>query len=232
MTTLRYLDTAPHSCSYIPRQKAITKFVLPTALLDNDVYSELAKNGYRRSGDNIYTPACSNCRQCIPVRLKVTDFKLTRRHLRTKKRNADITIHQKPSSFENEHFELYKSYINVRHADSPMSSLTRKEYMSFLTSSWSNTAFLEFRANNKLLAVAVTDLLKDGMSSVYTFFCPEASHRSLGNFAILKQIELAKELELQWLYLGYWMRDCRKLSYKTNFRPIQYRINEQWTERY
>ena len=228
MNKPRYLSSQPHSCGYLIGQKAITKFFHPSRRMDNDIYSELAANGFRRSGEHVYVPDCPSCARCIPTRLKVSEFDPRRSHLRTIKKNSDLTITQESSTFNNEHFRLFQSYISARHADSPMATLSRKDYINFLTASWSQTFFLELRHGKKLLAVAAIDILQNGISSVYTFYCPTSSHRSLGNFAILKQIEMARELNLEWLYLGYWLHDCKKMSYKTNFRPIQFMTSGQW----
>ena len=228
MNKPRYLRSRPHSCGYVIGQKAITKFFHPSRRMDNDIYSELAANGFRRSGEHVYAPDCPSCTRCIPTRLKVSEFDPRRSHLRTIKKNSDLTITQESSTFNNEHFRLFQSYISTRHADSPMATLSRKDYINFLTASWSQTFFLELRHGKKLLAVAAIDILQNGISSVYTFYCPTSSHRSLGNFAILKQIEMARELNLEWLYLGYWLHDCEKMSYKTNFRPIQFMTSGQW----
>jgi arginyl-tRNA--protein-N-Asp/Glu arginylyltransferase len=228
MNIHRYLRSFPHSCGYVTDQKAITKFFHPSNKIDNDIYSELSMNGFRRSGQHAYIPDCPSCTKCIPARLKVTEFKPRKSHLRTIKRNSDLIMTKESSTFSNEHFQLYQSYVSSRHADSPMLNLSRKEFIGFLTAPWSETFFLEFRYEKKLLAVAAIDILRNGISSVYTFFCPSSSQRGLGNFAILKQIEMAAELNLEWLYLGYWLRDCKKMSYKTNFQPIQLMTGGKW----
>jgi arginine-tRNA-protein transferase len=212
----------------LANQKAITKFFDSSNKMDNDIYSELAANGFRRSGEHVYTPDCPSCTRCIPARLKVSEFDPRKSHVRTIRRNCDLTMTKTSGTFDNEHFQLYQSYVSARHADSPMLELSRKEYINFLTASWSQTLFLEFRHGEKLLAVAAIDILRKGISSVYTFYCPKSSRRSLGNFAILKQIEMAKKLNLEWLYLGYWLHDCKKMSYKTNFRPIQFMTSGKW----
>ena len=228
MRELNYFTSDLHSCGYLPRQDAVTKFVHPPSALDNDLYNDLAAKGFRRTGELVYTPACVHCAQCVPVRLNVSEFEPSKRHVRTKKRNTDIHVTEEPGIFSNEHFELYQSYVEARHPGSTMAKLTRKQYMHFLTASWSDTIFIEFRCAKRLLAVAVSDRLKTGMSSVYTFYCPAASQRSLGNFAVLEQIDLVKKLNLQWLYLGYWIRDCKKMSYKNNFFPLQYFKHGRW----
>jgi len=104
------------------------------------------------------------------------------------------------------------------------------EYADFLMADWCDTHFVEIRREQQLLAVAVTDQLEDGLSAVYTFFAPEEAARSLGTFAILTQIQLARQWDLPHLYLGYWVRDCRKMSYKADFRPLQLFSEGEWRE--
>jgi arginine-tRNA-protein transferase len=109
-----------------------------------------------------------------------------------------------------------------------MANATPQSYLSFLTADWCSTEFLTFRLAERLVAVAVTDRAEDGLSAVYTFFEPELATRSLGTSAILHQIELARTLGLPYLYLGYWIRDSRKMAYKASFRPIELWRNGHW----
>jgi arginyl-tRNA--protein-N-Asp/Glu arginylyltransferase len=131
-------------------------------------------------------------------------------------------------SFREEHYALYERYINARHADGDMYPPSVEQYASFLTSDWSKTSFIEFRLHEKLLAVAVCDELEGGLSAVYTFYDPDYEKRSLGTYAVLWQIEESRRRQLPSLYLGYWIRDCQKMSYKIAFRPIELLINGEW----
>jgi arginine-tRNA-protein transferase len=103
-----------------------------------------------------------------------------------------------------------------------------ERYMEFLTSEWSITRFAEFRLDGKLLAVAVMDMLEDGISAVYTYFDPDYDKRSLGTLAILWEIEWVKQQNLPWLYLGYWIEECAKMRYKSQFLPHQKFIQGNW----
>ena len=102
-------------------------------------------------------------------------------------------------------------------------------YTQFLVEPWGGeTRFLELRIGDRLAAVAVTDHLPESLSAVYTFFDPEIEERALGTYAILCQIEEARRLGLEYLYLGYWIAECRKMSYKDGFRPLEARVGERW----
>ena len=142
--------------------------------------------------------------------------------------NADVEIVQKPPSFNTEHFELYRRYLSARHPNGGMENPDPDSYLQFLTAWWADSMFLEFREGSELFAVAVADRLQDGLSAIYTFYAPEHPHRGLGRFAILKEIEFARQLGLKWLYLGYWIAECRKMSYKNDYRPLEYFINGKW----
>jgi len=155
------------------------------------------------------------------VRIPVNDFRRSRNQQRIWNRNRDLTRRILAPDFEQEHFDLYVRYLSMRHRDGGMDKPTPDEYMGFLTSKWCETRFIELRLNGELAAVAVTDWLEDALSAVYTFFNPELKQRSLGTYAILRQIELARELGYHWHYLGYWIRQCGKMQYKSRFHPLQ-----------
>lgn len=132
------------------------------------------------------------------------------------------------AKFSDEYFELYCRYLNARHSDSSMANPDKDDFTQFLYSDWSNTQFLELRLNGKLIAVAVTDIMSDGLSAVYSFFAPEMKNRSLGTYCILQQIDYAKQKGLNFIYLGYWIENHNKMHYKSSFKPLQLYIKQQW----
>lgn len=225
---LGFFLTPPHRCGYIPGRNAVTVFVDPRMRPTLATYSLLSQHGFRRSGDHVYRPKCPECAACVPVRIPVRDFLPRRMHRRTLRRNEDISITIREPVFQQEHFRLYERYLAARHAGGSMENPDPDGYLEFLTSSWSETQFCELRAGSQLMAVAVIDRLEDGLSAVYTFFDPDLPERSLGRYAILRQIELARAEGLDWLYLGYWIEDCRKMAYKTEFEPLEYYVDGQW----
>ncbi len=219
--TLRFYATPPRPCSYLDNRSAISVFADPDAELSPAIYQKLAPLGFRRSGSDLYIPACNTCNQCIPVRVAIDLFRRSRSQQRVWRRNRDITCTPLDARFQQDHFELYCRYLSRRHPGGGMENPSAADYLDFLTSRWSDTLFLEFRDDGTLLGVAVTDCLPDALSSVYTFFDPDLASRSPGTLAILTQIETARQLGLDWLYLGYWVPGCRKMSYKNRFRPLQ-----------
>jgi len=226
--SLRFYATAPRPCSYLEGHSAISVFADPEATLSNAIYQQLAPLGFRRSGSDLYLPACTTCRQCIPVRVEVSTFHRSRSQQRVWQRNRDVTCTPLDAGFRQDHFELYCRYLSQRHAGGGMENPTEDDYLHFLAGNWSDTLFLEFRINDTLLGVAVTDCMADALSAVYTFFDPDFEARSPGTLAVLMQIETARQLGLEWLYLGYWIPDCRKMAYKNRFRPLQVFRGGHW----
>lgn len=225
---LGFFLTPPHKCGYLPGRNAVTIFVDPRRRPNVATYSMLSQHGFRRSGDHVYRPQCPACNACVPVRVPVHDFQPRRAQLRTLRINKDVVLVPKKPIFQREHYALYQRYITHRHAGGSMENPDPDSYLEFLTAQWSETTFYEFRVDSRLLAVAVVDHLDDGLSAVYTFFDPHETRRSLGRLAILKEIEIARALQVRWLYLGYWISACHKMSYKTEYRPLEYFRAGQW----
>jgi arginine-tRNA-protein transferase len=225
---LSFYATPEHECNYLPEQKATTLFADPDAQLNNQMYSQLSVYGFRRSGKYIYRPSCANCKACIPVRVPVTTFTPRKSQQRILNKNRDLESIVMKASYHDEHFSLYRKYISARHPDGGMDEAEPDKYLEFLTSDWSDTLFVEFRLQGKLLSVAIIDKLETGLSAVYTFFDPDYSSRSLGTYAVLWSINKTSEWSLPYLYLGFWINDCQKMSYKKDFQPIELFQNGTW----
>lgn len=228
LSELRFFTTPAHDCSYLDDQKAITLFVDPLARINTDIYTSLAEIGFRRSGTHIYRPYCQTCNACIPVRVLVSDYHYKRRHRRVMVKNQDIEIRQVKPAKNEEHFLLYKKYINARHADGDMFPADVEQYESFLVDGRAEAVFFEFRTPEQLLAVAVADRLNNALSAIYTFFDPDMEDRSPGVFAILCLIEESKKQSLDYLYLGYWIKQSQKMNYKMDYRPLELYVDNQW----
>lgn len=215
-------------CNYLPGQQSTSLFADPDLPKNISLHSSLSKLGFRRSGEFIYRPGCENCNACIATRVPINEFRPSRCQRRTWKQNQDLIVKIRPAEFELEHFELYQRYLSTRHAKGGMDDPTPESYMQFLSSSWSETLFIEFRLEEKLAAIAVVDELENALSAVYTFFDPDLSKRSLGRYAILYEIGHARQKGLEWLYLGYWIEKCQKMKYKQDYQPQEHFIEGQW----
>ncbi|MFT5481557.1 MAG: arginyl-tRNA--protein-N-Asp/Glu arginylyltransferase [Halieaceae bacterium] len=227
---LKIYTTHPHSCSYLVDKQATTLFIDPQTSVDKKLYSSLSLLGFRRSGSYLYRPHCVSCQACTPTRIPVSTFKPSRSQRRCWAHNQDLQITQVENIDTDEHYSLYERYIELRHSDGDMYPAEREQFRSFLSSQWGTTRYLEFRLEGKLLSVAVSDELEDGLSAIYTYFESDTASRSLGTYAVLQQIERAKLADLPYLYLGYWIKDCQKMSYKTQFRPFQLLQNNRWAD--
>lgn len=228
LSTIRLFATHPHRCSYLEGEEATTVFVDPNQRMNGKLYQRLSELGFRRSGRHVYRPQCADCRACVPARIPVQRFEPNRQQKRCWKRNLDLSIATVPSIDDDEHYELYARYITERHYDGDMYPPSHEQYRSFLTSEWGITRYLEFRLGNDLVGVAVCDELDDALSAVYTFYDPDLSSRSLGTFGILLQIHHARQKNLDFVYLGYWIKDCNKMNYKTQFRPLELLTDRRW----
>ena len=230
MTSIPLFLSQEHPCGYLDDEKAQSLFVHPGYPVTSSIYGQLIAQGFRRSGDEVYTPHCPHCSSCISVRLPVNKFKPSRSQKRCLSKNISTQVIVKPAIFEQAHYDMYLRYQAIRHSDSSMATASPDEYLNFLGSSWCNTRFVEFSINNELAGVAVIDQFEQAWSAVYTFFEPKFKDYSLGVYAVLWQIEQAVLQQKEFLYLGFWIQACKKMAYKSDYQPLQLLIDKQWLE--
>ncbi|PJE79275.1 putative arginyl-tRNA--protein transferase [invertebrate metagenome] len=225
---LKFYATHPHTCSYLKEEEATTLFMDPQEPLDQSLYTQLVSLGFRRSGPHVYQPYCKSCKRCIPARVPVDDFRMQRTQRKCWNKNQDLTVSAEPVAYTEEIYDLYENYINEQHTDGDMFPASREQFMDFLIDSPDFCRFYHFRLKDQLIAVAVTDRMDNGLSAIYTFYNPEFTKRSLGRFCILWQIHETRRLRLQYLHLGYWIKNCRKMAYKTEYQPLDIYKGNQW----
>lgn len=234
--TPQFYLTAPSPCPYLPgreERKVFTHLVGERAARLNDL---LTHGGFRRSQSIAYRPACEGCRACLSVRVIVNDFRPTRNMRRVLDRNADLVGEMRAPVPTSEQYAVFRSYLDSRHRDGGMADMTVLDYAMMVEDSHVDTRLVEYRRRDPggskgrgaLYAVALTDVLGDGLSMVYSFYDPAESARSLGTFMILDHIERARRMALPYVYLGYWVEGSRKMSYKARFLPQERLMGDGW----
>jgi leucyl-tRNA---protein transferase len=228
--TIRLFITAEHPCGYYSDRLARDLIIDPS---DPDLpraYPNALAKGFRRSGGHVYRPHCIGCNACVPVRIDVERFQPNRNQKRCLKKNADLSVRFSEARASVDVFDLYQRYLNSRHKNGGMDNPSAESFQDFLLSPWNGTAFLEFRLQEQLIAIAVTDISNAAFSSVYTFFDPEFSSRSLGTFAILQQIATARAHHRRYVYLGFWLEAHPKMDYKKQFSGLQRLHDGKWID--
>jgi len=199
----------------------------------------LTHGGFRRSQSIAYRPACEACRACVSVRVVADDFRPTRSMRRIQERNSDLIAEMRVAMPTSEQYSIFRAYLDARHRDGGMADMTVLDYSMMVEDSHVETRMVEYRrrdpdssftgrSSGQLLAVALTDVLSDGLSMVYSFFEPDQGDRSLGTFMILDHVARAKRMGLQYVYLGYWVEGSRKMDYKGRFLPQERLMSTGW----
>jgi leucyl-tRNA---protein transferase len=224
-----FFVTAPLPCPYLSGQ---TERRIVTELSGRDasqLHDTLSRVGFRRSHGLIYAPICQNCSACLAVRTVVDDFKLNQSLRRVLRANLDVTGEAKEARATTEQYKLFARYQESRHSGGDMATMDFYDYQALIEETPVDTTVIEYRdADRELIAASLIDRMSDGISAVYSFFDPELKRRSLGTYMILRLIDAARRQELPYVYLGYWIKGSRKMSYKERFEPLQYYSGGSW----
>lgn len=219
--------TREFPCSYLPDQKEKLVIAVDERMHNTNGYAWLMANGFRRSGNQIYRPHCEACNACQSIRVLTQGFKPSRSQRRLLRKNEHLSV-KTSSSIQQNYFELFERYINTLHSDGSMYPAKEEQFYDFIKTGISEQLFMEVWDSDKLVNVAVTDVLHDGLSAVYTFYDPDYRKSSMGMYSILQQINLCVSQGRPFLYLGYQIDDCQKMNYKTKFSPYQRFIENNW----
>nr|WP_025840799.1 arginyltransferase [Asaia platycodi] len=224
-----FYTTEPSPCPYLPgllERKVMTELVGIDADLLHD---RLSRAGFRRSHGIVYAPVCHNCQSCIPIRLPVFEFAPDRTMRRIKRSLGDLTVVERPIVATIEQYELFRAYQEQRHIDGDMALMGLDDYQAMIETSPIETSVFEFRTREgRLVCVSLVDMLSDGLSAVYTFYCVDDPQRSYGTASILWLIDETVRRGKPYLYLGYWVPGSAKMGYKARFRPAEILKAGQW----
>ncbi len=223
--------TFPLPCPYLDGRMEQRVFTVLTGLTGGksaSLFDFLSHAGFRRSLDTVYQPSCPGCDACVSVRILTHGFRPSRTFRRVLRANRDITAELLPARATKEQYDLFSRYLRSRHCDGEMANMSWEEYLFFAEDIFTETFIAEFRNKGELVAACIVDQLSDGLSAVYSFFDPDEEKRGLGNFILLWLVEKAQKMGLAHVYPGYWIADCRKMSYKTRFQPLERFTRTGW----
>ena len=237
--TPQFYLTAPSPCPYLPRREERKVFTHLVGERAPDLNDLLTHGGFRRSQSIAYRPACETCRACVSVRVIVEEFRPNRNLRRIIACNSDIIADMRVAAATSEQYSVFRAYLDARHRDGGMVDMTMLDYAMMVEDSHVETRIVEYRRRGPdsgfngrgagdLVAVALTDVLSDGLSMVYSFYEPDAAVRSLGSFMILDHIARARRMGAAYVYLGYWVNGSRKMDYKGRFLPQERLTADGW----
>ena len=221
-------------CPYLPGHTERKVFARLTGSLAQPLNEALTHSGFRRSQMIAYRPACEGCSACVSVRIVASEFAASRGERRISRRNIDLLRSEAPAEATREQFALLRAYLDSRHAGGGMSDMGLFDYVAMVEETPVKTHLVEYRRKapngetGALVACALTDVLRDGLSMVYSFFHPGEDARSLGTFMILDHIAAARARNLAYVYLGYWVSGSPKMAYKSRFHPLEALGAEGW----
>ena len=226
----QFFITAAAPCPYLPgrvERKVFTHLVGPDARALN---TQLSQGGFRRSQNIAYRPACEQCTACVSVRVPVNTFDPGLSFRRVLRANSDLeSVVTRPQATQ-EHYSLFRAYIDARHGEGGMAEMTALDFSAMVDDAFVDNRLVEYRhrESRQLLAAVLIDILGDGISMIYSFFEPDHGDRSLGTYMIIDSIARARRLGLPYLYLGYWVRGSSKMDYKAKFLPQERLTSQGW----
>ena len=230
---LIFRRTLNFDCSYLNGKKEKRLYI---NLLNSDktdhLISDLTKNGFRRSFDHMYIPICESCNLCVPSRINLNKFKISKSNKRNLKINEDLKLIKASKNLKEQRYNLFKQYCKKRHAESKMGDMSKEEFNSFFFKNRNKTEIFDLiNSSKKLFGSILLDVLNDGYSAVYSFFDANLFKRGLGKNLIIQTILTLKNKKVPYLYLGYWVKDSNKMNYKIFFNSVELFKNGNWIKK-
>lgn len=223
----RHLEDSP--CGYLPDKQSNSLFINPDSNPSEDQLNLLHLQGFRRSGRMVYRPHCPECNACMSSRIINAQFSPSKNQKKAIKRNSDLKLRWADVDFYDEHYALYENYINQRHKDGEMFPASKDQYQGFLIDGHGTHKLLEARDEaGTLIACCVVDIFYDGLSAIYSYFDPQQDKRSLGRYMVLALISQGLSMGLPYTYLGYWIKESKKMNYKADYKPLEVFDGQFW----
>ncbi len=228
----QFYVTAPQPCPYLAGRMERKLFTALQGENADRLNDSLSQQGFRRSQNVLYRPSCAECSACLSARIKVSAFKPSRSQKRALSRNRDLSRRATSPWASEEQYQLFRSYLDSRHADGGMADMDVFEFAAMIEETPIRSRVVEYisKKDETLIGVSLTDVLSDGLSMVYSFYAPNFAQRSLGTYMILDHIEIAREAELPYVYLGYWVPGSQKMGYKSKFSGLEVYTGGEWVE--
>ena len=226
----QFYVTAPQPCPYLPNRMERKLFTALQGDGAQQLNDSLSKQGFRRSQNVLYRPACAECNACLSARINVADFSPSRSQRKTLRRNKNLERRATSPWATEEQYDLFRRYLADRHADGGMADMDTFEFAAMIEETPIKTRVIEYvdATSGDLVAVCLTDVLDDGVSMVYSFYEPDRANASLGTYVILDHIEIARRNNLPHVYLGYWVPGSSKMGYKAAFSGLELHVNGAW----
>ena len=228
----QFYVTAPQDCPYLEKQVERKLFTALYGSNSRRLNDSLSKQGFRRSQNVLYRPSCSNCNACMSARISSEEFKQSKSQKRIRTRNKDVIRVVNPPIATDPQYDLFKRYIYRRHPDGGMSDMDADDFTAMIEETNVESRIVEYYANRdgnpELISFSLVDILDDGISMVYSVFDPDMKERSLGTYMIMDHNDLALEMKLKFVYLGYWVKGSSKMDYKKRFSPLEVFVEDKW----
>lgn len=216
-------STLETSCSYLENHhtRMAYKYIENATM---ELNQALVERGWRRFGNYYSRPQCASCHACLNLRIDVKNFHFSRSAKRVFKKAEGIRYVIQAPTLSGEHLELYAKYH--KHMEQKRGwkyyHLKPQSYHElYVLGSHNFGKEVLYFMEDQLIGVDLIDFVDDGISSVYFYYDPDFEYLSLGRLSIYEQILLAKEYGLEWIYLGYYVKECQSLSYKSHYKPYQ-----------
>jgi len=217
------------ACAYLPGRTARLPLEYPLRQLSGEEWDAYLAAGYRRTGELVYRPTCPECQACEPIRVLVNEFRPNRSQRRAWRKGLEtFSLEVGRCRVDAQRIRLYNAHKAARQLDMGEGPIDAEGYHSFLVESCCDSLELRYYADGELAGVAVIDRGQEAMSAVYCYFDPRFRGHSLGTFSILQELALCRRWGLKYLYLGYYIAEPCRMTYKASFRPHERLRDGQW----